>query len=130
MLGVRDVKVTGKAEDRIPQVVQDPPDLLESVGALLATRAWPALARALPLHDPGLRKVLNTRDTFRRVCNILSGRCRGDPLQTGVSHPESIGRPAQKLNKDSASVLQSLNSCHGSCSRERLWPRPCWPFGG
>ena len=107
MLGVRDVKVPGKTEDRIPQVVQDPPDLLEPVGALLAARAWPAPARALPLHDLGLRKVLNTRDPFRRVCNILPGRCHGGLLPSGVSHPGSIDSLAQELNQNSASVLQS-----------------------
>ena len=48
MLGIRDVKIPGTTAERIPQIVQDPPDLLEPVGALLAARAWPALARALP----------------------------------------------------------------------------------
>jgi len=112
MLGIRELDVPGTARHRVPKVVEGALDFPESVGALPTTLASPPLARTLPSHDLGLRKVFNTCDALGGVGKILSRSCHANSLQNGLPHPGSIGNPTTKLDQELciyATVSRNLN---------------------
>lgn len=91
MLRIEKVEFSGPPRHGVPQVVQRSPHLPESVGAPLATRAGPPLARPFLRHDLRLGKIFNTSDALGQIANIRSRRRHADLLHKECVPVDFIG---------------------------------------
>ncbi len=96
MLGIRNPQISWSTGKGISQVVHNPPDNTEPIGAALAIRARTPLIVSAPLNDLGLGQILNTRDPFGNIRNVCSGSNHCDSLQI-IVHWNLSENPTRKL---------------------------------
>ena len=80
MLGIGDHNITRPSTAEIAQVVQNPCDRTQSVGAVLTLWTSTAFIVPAPPDNCGLGQILNTGDSFRYISNIASRSSHSDSI--------------------------------------------------
>jgi len=81
MLGVRDMNIAGPPRSRISQIMERPLGGPHTIGPPPTLRAGPPTVIAAAPDRLGLWQILNTRNAFRAVGNVLARLPHGDTLQ-------------------------------------------------
>jgi len=80
MLGISNHNITGPAAEGVSQVVQNSCDRTQPIGTVFASRtSATSIVPATP-DNLGLGQILNTRDSFSYISNILSRSSHDDSL--------------------------------------------------